>query len=163
VKLFDLAWFQANRDQLWAEAAHYEAQGESITLPESLWEAAAEVQASREIPNPFFDHLQAMYHGGPGEERRWGWVTINDVWNSLKIPIDRRASQCAKLGAAMKKLGFIKLRVRNRNGDLHGPFGTQYYQRGESDRDLTPPGTTTGPWHGGNTVVMALGNDDVDM
>jgi hypothetical protein len=164
VKLFDLAWFEANRDQLWAEAAHYEALGESITLPESLWEAAAEVQASREIPNPFFDRLQALYHGGP--DILWdfnGWVTVEDVWNSLKIPLDKRRSQSTQLGLAMKKLGFTKVRVKARN-DIHGPRDTSYYQRGAGDRNLAPPGTTAGPWHGGTTAVVTLGgSDDVDM
>ncbi len=120
VKLFDLAWFQANREQLWAEAAHFEALGESITLPEALWEVAAEIQASREIANPLFDRLQAILHGGPGEERQWGWVTVDDAWNCLKIPLDKRFSQCSKLGAAMKKLGFEKKRVWDRGGNRHG-------------------------------------------
>jgi predicted P-loop ATPase len=60
VNRFDLEKLFANRDQLWAETVVAEARGESITLPETLWEAAAEVQAERKISNPFYEKLVGM-------------------------------------------------------------------------------------------------------
>jgi hypothetical protein len=47
IKTFDVARIIENRDQLWAEAAHWEAEGESIRLPVELWPDAAERQAER--------------------------------------------------------------------------------------------------------------------
>jgi hypothetical protein len=47
IKAFNVAKIVENRDQLWAEAAHWEAEGESIRLPVELWPDAAERQAER--------------------------------------------------------------------------------------------------------------------
>ena len=43
----DIAALQRDRDQLWAEAAHYERLGASIVLPEHLWGDAREEQEKR--------------------------------------------------------------------------------------------------------------------
>lgn len=53
----DLQAVIRDRDQLWAEAAHAEAQGESITLPSELWEAAARVQETRVEHDLWIDYL----------------------------------------------------------------------------------------------------------
>ena len=45
----DLNQLRRDRDQLWAEAAHYEAQGESVELDPSLWAAAGEAQERRRV------------------------------------------------------------------------------------------------------------------
>lgn len=47
VSRIDLVGLRRDRDQLWAEAAHREAQGETHYLPERLWRVAGEVQADR--------------------------------------------------------------------------------------------------------------------
>ncbi len=47
VRTIDLAGLRRDRDQLWAEAAHREASGESHYLPERLWRVAGEIQAER--------------------------------------------------------------------------------------------------------------------
>jgi predicted P-loop ATPase len=52
IKRFLLEALRRDRDQLWAEAAHYEAQGEPITLPENLWAEAANVRKDRRRENP---------------------------------------------------------------------------------------------------------------
>ena len=43
----DIAAIRNDRDQLWAEAAHYEALGTSHMLPEEFWNIAAEEQEKR--------------------------------------------------------------------------------------------------------------------
>jgi predicted P-loop ATPase len=43
----DIAAIRKDRDQLWAEAAHYEALGTSHMLPEEFWNIAAEEQEKR--------------------------------------------------------------------------------------------------------------------
>lgn len=48
VTVFDIAALTRDRNQLWGEAATREAAGESIRLPQELWEAAAAEQAERE-------------------------------------------------------------------------------------------------------------------
>jgi len=40
----DFEALKQDRDQLWSEAVHYEATGESLELPANLWKAAAELQ-----------------------------------------------------------------------------------------------------------------------
>lgn len=56
----DIKGVAADRDQLWAEAAHYEAQGESLELPRELWAAAGDVQLEREIVHPIVEKLEAQ-------------------------------------------------------------------------------------------------------
>jgi predicted P-loop ATPase len=63
IKHFDTEKLKLDRDQLWAEAAHYEALKEPITLPENLWPEAAKIRRARRIPNPFFPILQGFLEG----------------------------------------------------------------------------------------------------
>ena len=53
----DVSWMETNVDQLWAEAAHYEAVGESIELDPSLYEDADKEQKKREQLEPWIDRL----------------------------------------------------------------------------------------------------------
>jgi predicted P-loop ATPase len=46
----DLDWIDANRNQLLAEAAHYEAQGDTFAIPGDVWDAAAEKQEEAREP-----------------------------------------------------------------------------------------------------------------
>ncbi|WJS84227.1 VapE domain-containing protein [Paracoccus sp. TOH] len=55
----DLEGLKRDRDQLWAEAAQFEAAGEDITLPETLWAAAAHLQSSRMPRDPWLDALNS--------------------------------------------------------------------------------------------------------
>jgi predicted P-loop ATPase len=70
-----LAKLEAERDQLWAEAAAAEAQGEPLTIPEHLYAAAAEQQEQRMMKDPWDEVLAAargsiaLVDGGHPEER----------------------------------------------------------------------------------------------
>ena len=57
VKRIDLEALKRDRDQLWAEAAHYEAKGEPLAIPESLYGAATIEQDKRLIHEPWADIL----------------------------------------------------------------------------------------------------------
>jgi hypothetical protein len=128
---FDLEKLRTDRDQLWAEAVVAEARGESITLPESLWEAAAVVQAERQIPNPFYEKLLGMI---PAID---GWVTSEGVWRILEIPVERRHAHTVKVGQAMKKLGFVKDRVKAAQ-DIQGLRDTSFWRRGNENVNIAP-------------------------
>jgi hypothetical protein len=56
----DLDALRRDRDQLWAEAAHEEATGCSIFLPEELWAIATIEQAERQEIDPWEDILAAV-------------------------------------------------------------------------------------------------------
>ena len=59
-KTIDLNLLERDRLQLWGEAAKYEADGESITLAEKLWPAAAAEQEKRRVKDAWEDILANM-------------------------------------------------------------------------------------------------------
>jgi len=56
----DLKRLRENRLQLWGEAAHYQSQGEVLTLPEALWVAAGVEQEERRVVHPWEGKLAEM-------------------------------------------------------------------------------------------------------
>ena len=94
-------------DQLWAEAADYEAKGELIGLDKSLWTVAAEVQADREIEDPIRDKLIGLF----GET--YGWVKSSTIWAFLDVSTERQPALCLAVGRAMKALGFKSRKARS--------------------------------------------------
>ena len=125
---FDLAALERDRDQLWAEAVHLEAQGESITLPEDLWEKAAELQADCREENPYIDTLGRRF--GRNGAIPDGYISAVDVWRILRIPTNQRKREVRHMGAAMKVLGFVSKQVKAQ-GDPRGVRDSTYYQHGE--------------------------------
>ena len=75
VGVIDLAALQADRDQLWAEAAVREEQGESLFLPQELWEVAETEQEQRLTEDPWADTLRHFLDGG----ERWDDVQQTTV------------------------------------------------------------------------------------
>lgn len=65
-----------DRDQLWAEAAHREANGEALELPQDVWAAAAEHQEDRLVEDPWVDLIRAFLEG-------------QDEGGTITSPIDR--------------------------------------------------------------------------
>ena len=57
----DLEALQRDRDQLFAEAAHWEEKGESLVLPEELWPAAQIEQDARVEDDPWIDILSKLH------------------------------------------------------------------------------------------------------
>lgn len=104
------------RDQLWAEAAAAETDGESIALPRRLWRVAGEVQDERVEVDPWSSKLAELNRPDPlsneyplgviihGNELR---VTTNSVLQFLGVDIDRQnAVNGRRLAPLMKKLGW---------------------------------------------------------
>ena len=127
---FDLDKLREIRDQLWAEAVHFEALGESITLAEELWPEAAEVQKARCEENPYTAVLYDLVSEADG------WITSYLVRDHLNIPMEKRVGQIGQLvGAAMKELGFTRKQVRNHNNP-RGSRGSWYYVCGPEHLEL---------------------------
>ncbi len=105
---FDLEALRRDRDQLWAEAAAREAEGASIRLDPSLWDAAAEEQDARRVEDPFYETLlSALGEEAPGKLR------ASDAWSILGKPSGMRTQDDnERLGDAMRRLGFERGRRR---------------------------------------------------
>lgn len=100
VGCFDLTALRRDRDQLWAEAAHREALGESIRLRRELWPVAAEEQEARRVEDPWEELLEEHL-------RDKDKVPSDEVWGVVGVSKDRREQEHnVRLGAVMKRLGF---------------------------------------------------------
>src|SRR5690606_19350054 len=66
----DLEALRRDRDQLWAEAAKLEAEGESVVLPQELWAVAAAEQEERLEDDPWQEKLATVRGKAVGEEVR---------------------------------------------------------------------------------------------
>lgn len=64
-ELLNLDALVTDRDQLWAEAAHREAECESLFLPQELWAEAAAEQSDRVTEDPWADVLRDFLEGQP--------------------------------------------------------------------------------------------------
>jgi hypothetical protein len=121
----DLDALSRDRDQLWAEAAAREANGESIRLPRELYQAAAEVQELFSLGDMFVDELRSAFADVEG------WVASTDVRRVLQQPNGQFNDREEKrMGRAMRKIGFTRSRKRFDGGNSH------YYWRGNQDERI---------------------------
>jgi predicted P-loop ATPase len=118
IKTFDTEALKRDVEQLWAEAAYYEAQGEPITLQQDLWRDAAEEQAARQIENPYLSMLEERF------ANHQGWIKSTAVWEALGIPFERRKAASRDVGHAMRALGFERRQIRG-----GGSRGARIYER----------------------------------
>jgi hypothetical protein len=96
-----------DRDQLWAEAAHYESQGESVTLPRHLWETAAESQRARMIIDPWQEKLEAHLAGRPG------FTPTDEIYMALGVSSEKQNVQLHKrVYAILTELGYERKQRR---------------------------------------------------
>ncbi len=106
-KRFDVAAVVANRDQMWAEAAYYEAKGESIRLDPIFWEAAAEAQELHRVEEPWATTINRHL------KDRVGKIFTDDIWNIIDKPPDRRLqADNARLGEVMREIGWERKLLR---------------------------------------------------
>lgn len=133
VGIIDIDGLRRDRDQLWAEAAHHEAEGVSIRLDPSLWADAAIEQAARVEVHPIEEFLSPILHDHEGI------VRTDDLWRALgKItPGERTQADNGALGVAMQRLGWSPTRVRWKESKTDGEGPRVYcYRRGKSDARL---------------------------
>jgi predicted P-loop ATPase len=103
IERFDVEALKQDRDQLWAEAAAREAQGESIRLKRELWPKAALEQDQRLASDPFLDALEDVFSG------REGKIKASDVWKILGIQVGHATQDHnMRLGKAMRTLGWVR-------------------------------------------------------
>jgi hypothetical protein len=118
-----------DRDQLWAEAAHREAQGASIRLDSTLWQEAAVEQDERREEDPFTIMLAEKLTACTGK------IKVTDVFELLGIPPQMRTQdQNTRVGNSMRMLGWEHVQ-RRFGGDPEWSYvkGTQQ----ERQRKLT--------------------------
>ena len=103
----ELEALQQDRDQLWAEAAHREATGVSITLPRELWELAAAEQDARNETDPWELILKNLCEPSQlwDEVHKVGACTV--LSEHLKIPgPEQHNGHYKRLAACMRRLGW---------------------------------------------------------
>jgi phage/plasmid primase-like uncharacterized protein len=100
-----------DRDQLWAEAAYYEATGETLELPRDLWAAAAESQNERVIMDPWLEKLSESDALNDGRD----FIPSDLIWTGvLAVPTERRAGALGKrVSAIMQNLGWTRCQERD--------------------------------------------------
>lgn len=122
IAAFNIAQLQRDRDQLWAEAAHYEALGRSIRLDPTLYALAAAEQEARRSDDPYV----AVFREALGDHE--GKLKSIDAWTVLNIPVGQRTQvQSERLGAAMRELGWERKKLR-----LGGPNPDWCYVKGHA-------------------------------
>ena len=129
IESFNLETLEAARDQLWAEASHREAAGESIRLPEHLWAVAARHQKQRTVVHPWEETIGRLFGFLDALDIAKGMVSVNEIFGTvLGIPVEKRSPRLgAELKNAMMALGFEKDRI-----DLGG-HREYYYVRGTKE------------------------------
>lgn len=117
----DLEVLRRDRDQLWAEAAYREAQGEGIVLPQELWAVAAVEQDERLEDDPWLEPLAAVQGKAFGEETR---VFTSDLLGEvLGIEIERQHNGHAKrLAGLMRSLGWEPKKFKVEGRTVRGFF-----------------------------------------
>lgn len=136
VRAFDISALRRDRDQLWAEAAQRESQGESIRLPERLWDKAGEHQDERSEVDAWEDAIRILIDKTEMEVAGYKRVLTDDLWGALNVPIERRDRMGQRrISEIMQRLGFKRTRLRDDEG--HPKVG--YIQHTKGAITLEPP------------------------
>ncbi len=107
VSKIDIPGIRRDRDQIWAEAAYLESEGEPVVLPANLVKAAEIEQQKRCLSDPWLDQLEPPLDG------ECGAVAKSDLWHHLKIEANRQDRYVAeRLEQVMSQLGFTSDRRR---------------------------------------------------
>jgi hypothetical protein len=107
IKAVNIATLAADRDQLWAEAAYWEAKDESIRLDPSLYDAARAEQEARRVVDPWRDILEETLADLDGK------LVCEDAWRIIDKPAAQRGQHDnTRLGAALRDLGWERKKLR---------------------------------------------------
>lgn len=127
IRTFDVRKITELRDQLWAEAAHREAAGETIRLDEELWASATVEQEKRRELDPWESKIREaclMVIPNSDEKRR---IAVDDIWDALAIETVRRDRMGgSRIADIMQRLGFRRTTVRSSDGRIQAGFVTLY-------------------------------------
>ncbi len=141
VGTIDLAALRRDVDQLWGEAAVYEARGESIRLPRELWGAAAAVQEEHEVEELYLDTLAMKLEGLTGR------IAAVDVYKLVPGPHHQGVAE--GVAKAMGKLGWTKKKIRigvaSVQGFVRGDESARLTVAQESDRSWAVEGSVERP------------------
>jgi hypothetical protein len=104
----DLGALERDRDQLFAEAAHWEEKGESLVLPEKLWPAAQVEQEARLEDDPWLDILSELH---PSKLDRVGDMVRVSSTYLLEVPLGiepnrQQQFHTKRLALVMRKLAW---------------------------------------------------------
>lgn len=103
---------ERDRDQLWAEAAARQAQGEAIRMDPALWKQAGQEQESRQARDPWLEALEAAL-GEVANAR----LRSTDVWALVGVdPARAGQDENQRMGRAMKALGWRRDKMRCGDG-----------------------------------------------
>jgi hypothetical protein len=130
----DLDALRRDRNQLFAEAAHYEAQGENLVIARELWPAVEKVQDERRMQDPWKDKLADVQgkvvksETGNAWEERISTTELMDRY--LGLPSSHQGDAVAKrLASNMRELGW------------HGSKAMKFKERTlDSERTITRNG-----------------------
>jgi hypothetical protein len=142
-----------DRGQLWAEAAHLEATGMSITLAEELWPVATKEQQARMVIDPVEERIEDLV----GD--RTGTLPMEEIYRAIGLGSERTTQRTSKTDATirrvMTKLGWEWTRIRSPRALLggRGDNRVRVWQRGDSSQ-----------WwiFGGNEFVSPTGDAEVE-
>ena len=125
---FDLEALARDRDQLWAEAAERDRNGESIELPRHLWAVSAVHQGQRLAIDPYEEVLF-----GPLLEVE-GKVRAETIWQLVGMAdrAKRTQSHNGRLGAVMRKHGWTRKQLRFSGNKEYG------YVKGDGAVEVLP-------------------------
>jgi hypothetical protein len=106
----DVDAIRRDRDQLWAEAAHLEATGVPLSLPEEFWPDAAVEQEKRRDHDPW-DDLLANVQGAiseDGTEERIATTDLMTIHLNLRTADKQTDAAAKRLSFCMARLGWTK-------------------------------------------------------
>ena len=107
----NLAGIKKNRDQIWAEARHYEKQLESLMLPPELWQRAADEAEQRTLTDPWFDVLHDALTDAESGEIPPSVIEVSLIWRKLGVDVNRQDGAVGRrVASAMNILGFTRKR-----------------------------------------------------
>jgi predicted P-loop ATPase len=122
----DLNALQHDRDQLWAETAHFEKRGMSLVLPENLWQEAARQQESRREQDPWEDclanvrgKLHPVGSAAPGNVQGYEERVSTAELLRLELGIEIAAAtdyHTKRIGHCMRRLGWTGPKLLRING-----------------------------------------------
>jgi hypothetical protein len=139
----DIESLARDRDHLWAEAAHAEAKGEPLILPEELWGAASTAQDQRRLEDTWDDILAGV--SGliyPSEEIDIdeARVSTEELFTVLELPPGRtHPADGQRLKRAMNRLGWSGPKVIRFGDKLRRGYFRQVLEHDETGvKGVTP-------------------------